>query len=266
MSVGWDAALYDRYADHRGRPFHELICRATVRLGEHPPSRIVDLGCGSGGLTATLAQRWPDARITGVDSSADMLDAAHEHAVPGRLEFVHGDIASWRPAEPVDLLVSNAAFQWVPGHLRLIRALADHLAPGGVLAFQVPDNYDQPSHVLLLEQRLSDRWRHQVGHDADRSNAVERPERYLEALGDAGLDPDVWQTEYLQVLTGPDPVLEWIKGTALRPVLSALTDPADRQAFLDELAPKLRAAYPTNPHGQTVLPFRRAFAVGARPR
>lgn len=265
-AVGWDAVQYDRYADHRGRPFHELVARVVVARQERPaPQEVVDLGCGPGGLTATLPARWPEAHIVGVDSSPDMLAAAQAHAVPGRLEFLEADIATWTPAEPVDVIVANAAFQWVSGHLDLMPRLAGNLRPGGVLGFQVPDNYREPSHTLLLEQRLLPRWRDKVGADADRSNAVERPTRYLHALADAGFEPDIWQTEYFQVLTGDDPILEWIKGTAMRPVLSALTDPAERDAFVGELAPKLRAAYPADDHGRTVLPFRRTFAVGRLP-
>lgn len=264
--IGWDAAQYDRYADHRGRPFHELVARVVAALGDRPaPRAVVDLGCGPGSLTATLATRWLDARILGVDASSDMLAAAAAHTIPGRLEFVAGDLATWEPPEPVDVIVANAAFQWVPGHLALMPRLAAQLRRGGVLGFQVPDNYHEPSHTLLLEQRLSPTWRGKLAVDADRSNAVERPIRYLQALAEAGFDPDVWQTEYFQVLTGDDPVLEWIKGTAMRPVLSALDDEAERAAFVAELAPKLREAYPADRHGRTVLPFRRTFAVGRLP-
>jgi trans-aconitate 2-methyltransferase len=256
----WDPAQYDRYAAERGRPFLDLIARIDVES----PSYVVDLGCGPGSLTATLSDRWPAARVVGVDSSADMVAAAEPLRRPGRLEFAHADVATFRPDEPVDVVTANAVFQWVPGHVALIADVASWLAPGGVLAFQVPDNFSDPSHVLLRELRLSPKWRDRVGDGADRELAVERPERYLEVLAAAGLVPDVWHTTYLHLLPGADPVLEWVKGTALRPVLSMLADDAAATAdFLGELGPMLSTAYPPGPAG-TVFPFRRTFAVARR--
>jgi trans-aconitate 2-methyltransferase len=245
----WDPKQYGRYADERARPFVELVARIDVA----DPSYVVDLGCGPGDATATLLDRWPAAQILGVDSSADMVEAAQQRAVPDRLDFVVGDLATWEPSGPVDVVVANAALHWVPGHVELIPRFASWLAPGGALAFQVPDNFTEPSHTILAEL---------TGHD--RTAGVERPQRYLEALVEAGLEPDVWQTEYLHVLPGDDAVLEWVKGTALRPVLARLTDPAERDAFLATYAERLRAAYPKQAFG-TVFPFRRTFAVGRKP-
>ncbi|HTW21911.1 MAG TPA: methyltransferase domain-containing protein [Mycobacteriales bacterium] len=257
----WDPAQYDRYADERGRPFRELVARVRVER----PGRIADVGCGPGSLTRSLAERWPDATVVGVDSSVDMIAAAEPLAIPGRLEFVRADLREWRPAAPVDLVVANAVLQWVPGHLELLAGMAEWLAPGGALAFQVPDNFDQPSHTVVRELRNSDRWRERLGGDADRRIAVERPDAYLRALVAAGLEPDVWQAEYLHVLGGEDPVLEWIKGTALRPVLDALAgDQAAIDEFLSECGARLRAVYPPEEFG-TVFAFRRTFAVGHRP-
>jgi trans-aconitate 2-methyltransferase len=257
----WDPAQYDRYAAERGRPFADLI----ARIGVESPSYVVDLGCGPGSLTATLSDRWPAARVVGIDSSPDMVAAAEPLHRLGRLEFSRADIAAYRPDGPVDVVIANAVFQWVPGHLDLIADIASWLAPGGVLAFQVPDNFSDPSHTLLRELRLSPTWRGRVGDGADRELAVERPERYLEVLAGAGLVPDVWATTYLHLLPGADPVLEWMKGTALRPVLSALADdPPATAEFLAELATLLAAAYPAGPAG-TVFPFRRTFAVARRP-
>jgi trans-aconitate 2-methyltransferase len=259
-SPRWDPAQYDRYAAERGRPFLDLIARIDVAA----PADVVDLGCGPGSLTAMLSDRWPAARVLGIDSSPDMVAAAAALIRPGRLEFRHVDVRSYRPDGPVDVVTANAVFQWVPGHLDLIADIASWLAPGGVLAFQVPDNFSDPSHVLLRELRLSAPWRDRVGDGADRELAVERPERYLATLVAAGLVPDVWHTTYLHLLPGTDPVLEWVKGTALRPVLSALADdPPAAEAFLAELAAMLAAAYPAGPDG-TVFRFRRTFAVGRR--
>src|SRR3954447_6009387 len=255
----WDPRQYARYADERARPFFELLARVDI----DDPADVVDLGCGPGGLTATFVEGWPAAVVVGVDSSAEMVDAAAEHAVPGRLSFVHADVATWQPAGPVDLIVANAVFQWVPAHLELLPRIVSWLRPDGVLAFQVPDNFDEPSHTLLRDLRTSTRWRDQVGEGADRGVGVERPETYLETLLGLGLTADVWQTTYLHVLAGEDAVLEWVKGTALRPVLSALGSDEDRQAFVEEYANTLRSAYPPRPWG-TLFTFGRAFAVPRR--
>jgi len=254
--VRWDPGQYLRYSDLRGRPFVEL----TARVSAESPSYVVDLGCGTGELTAMLAQRWPDATVVGVDSSPDMVDTAQQYATAGRLSFEVADLRRWRPARPVDVITANAVLQWVPGHLNLVDELVRALAPGGWLAFQVPDNFTEPSHTLLRDLRLSPRWRDKLGEGADRTAGVERPETYLRKLLDLGLEADVWQTTYQQVLQGEDAVLEWVKGTALRPVLSLLADEADRQDFLDEYAARLRDAYPQEAYG-TLFPFRRTFAV-----
>jgi len=255
----WDPRQYATYADERARPFFELLARVDV----HDPADVVDLGCGPGGLTATLVKRWPAAVVVGVDSSAEMVLAASEHAVAGRLTFVQADVATWQPAGLVDVVVANALLQWIPGHLDLLPQIASWLRPGGVLAFQVPDNFEEPSHTLLRDLRMSSRWREEVGEGAERRLGVERPEAYLEALLGLGLAADVWQTSYLHVLSGDDAVLEWVKGTALRPVLSALRTDADRQEFLETYGAALRSAYPARPWG-TLFTFRRTFAVARR--
>jgi trans-aconitate 2-methyltransferase len=261
VPMRWDPAQYDRYSDERSRPFFELIARVRV----DDPHRVVDIGCGPGALTRALFDRWPNARVTGVDSSADMIETAKPLEVPGRLEFVRADLREWHPDTTVDVVVANAVLQWVPGHRDRIADLAAWLRPGGALAFQVPDNFDEPSHQILRDLRLSARWRDRLGPDADRGAGVERPHTYFDVLADSGLAADVWQTTYLHVLHGDDAVLEWIKGTALRPVLDALAgDEAATNAFLAECGAELRVAYPQTPHG-TLFPFRRTFAVGHLP-
>jgi trans-aconitate 2-methyltransferase len=190
-----------------------------------------------------------------------MIEAARPLERPG-LSFGLGDVSAWAPSRPVDVIVSNAVLQWVPGHLDLLPGLVGHLAPSGWLAFQVPGNFESPSHTAIAELRTSSRWRSQVGEGAVRGLAVATPSAYLDRLASTGCDVDVWETTYLHVLAGDDAVLEWVKGTALRPVLSALSL-EDADAFLGELAPVLRAAYPRSAYG-TVLPFRRIFAVAHR--
>ncbi|WP_328538315.1 trans-aconitate 2-methyltransferase [Streptomyces sp. NBC_00344] len=254
----WDPQQYLRHADHRTRPFHDLLGRITGT-----PARIADLGCGAGNVTALLAGRWPQARITGYDNSPQMLEQAQRYASP-LLDFAPADAATWAPTETYDLIVSNALLQWVPGHADRFPRWLGTLAPGGTFAFQVPGNFTAPSHTILAELRESPRWKPRLSGVGDRTAAVLEPGDYLTRLSDLGCDTDVWETTYLQLLTGDDPVLDWVKGTALRPVLTALADdPQATAGFLAEYRDLLRAAYPPGPHG-TVFPFRRIFAVARR--
>jgi trans-aconitate 2-methyltransferase len=258
--TGWDPATYLRYAGERARPFVELMARIFAQS----PTTVVDLGCGEGALTASLAQRWPGARVTGIDSSSTMLAAAAAHAVPGRVEFVAGDVQDWQPAAPVDVVVTNAVLQWVPDHDSLLSRWAAHLAPGGWLAVQVPGNFRAPTHTLLGELCRSDRWAARLADVPRGADSVHDPAGYYDVLTAAGLAADVWETTYVHVLSGPDPVLEWVRSTQLRPVLARLTDD-EAAEFTAEYAAALRSAYPARPDGTTLLPFRRIFAVGSRP-
>ncbi|MGY1774633.1 trans-aconitate 2-methyltransferase [Geodermatophilus sp. SYSU D00804] len=260
MSAAWDPAVYLRHAGERARPFTDLVARVAA----HGPREVVDLGCGTGELTASLARRWPGARVTGVDSSPEMLAAAAAHAVPGRVRFVPGDVRDWRPDGPVDVVVTNAVLHWVPGHADLLVRWAAGLAPGGWLALQVPGNHRAPTHRLLAALCAAPRWAPRLAAAAPPPDPVLDPAGYLDVLTAAGLSADVWETTYLHVLRGADPVLGWVRSTVLRPVL-ALLDDADAAAFTAEYAAALRAAYPARPDGTTVLPFRRVFAVGSRP-
>jgi trans-aconitate 2-methyltransferase len=262
--TSWDPAAYLHFAGERARPFADL----TARVGAAAPSAVVDLGCGEGTMTATLARRWPTARVTGVDSSPEMLAAASEAASASagarRVDLVAGDVRDWAPGGPVDVVVSNAVLHRVPGHDALLRRWAGWLAPGGWLAVQVPGNFRAPTHALLAGLCRSPRWAALLADVAPRPDAVLEPEGYLDVLMRAGLLPDVWETTYLHVLSGPDPVLAWVRGTVLRPVLARLSDD-DAATFTAEYAAALRAAYPARPDGTTVLPFRRIFAVASRP-
>jgi trans-aconitate 2-methyltransferase len=255
----WDPATYLRFAGERARPFVELLSR----VGSVAPARVVDLGCGEGTATASLLARWPGARVTGIDSSPEMLAAAARVAVPGRVEFRQGDVRTWQPDEPVDVVLSNAVLHWVPEHASLINRWAGRLAAGGWLAVQVPGNFRAPTHTLLAELCRSPRWADRLAEAAPRPDAVLEPVGYLDLLTAAGLSADVWETTYLHVLSGEDPVLGWVSGTVLRPVLAGLDDD-DAATFTAEYAAALRTAYPARPDGSTVLPFRRIFAVGQR--
>jgi trans-aconitate 2-methyltransferase len=193
-----------------------------------------------------------------------MLAAAAEHAEPGRVEFVRGDVRSWGPDGPLDVVVTNAVLHWVPGHDRLLARWAAALTPGGALALQVPGNFHASTHALLAELCAAPEWAGRLAEVAPRPDAVLSPAGYFEVLAGAGLSPDVWETTYLHVLTGPDPVLGWVRGTVLRPVLARLDDD-DADRLTAAYAAALREAYPPRPDGTTLLPFRRIFAVGTRP-
>lgn len=266
----WDPQRYLTYADERGRPFVELL----ARIRAEDPKRVVDLGCGPGNLTALLARRWPDATVEGVDSSPEMIERARRD-VPG-IDFRVGDLRGWAglgtpspggssgsTSARVDVLVSNAMLQWVPGHLDLLPDLVAAVSPGGVLACQVPGNFGEPSHTIRAELAAEPPY---AAHTA----GVATPDAhdaatYLHALTRLGCEVDAWETTYLHVLGGqgsaddPDPVFTWVSGTGARPTLQALPDEL-RSAFEAEFKRRLRAAYPDTGHG-VVLPFRRVFVV-----
>jgi trans-aconitate 2-methyltransferase len=253
----WDPGQYQRYAGERGRAFFDLVARVEAS----DPGYVTDLGCGPGNLTMALAERWPGADVVGVDNSPEMIGTAQGACQRPRLRFELGDLREWRPSRPVDVLVCNAALQWVPGHLEVIRQWPDLLAPGGWLAIQLPGNYDQPSHAILLDLVRSPRWQpllagvqlNQQAHD---------PAVYLDTFAQAGCEVDAWETTYLHVLAGADAVMQWYRGTGLRPVLAAL-GPGQAAEFLAEYGERAQAAYPAGPYG-TVLPFRRVFAVARK--
>lgn len=254
MAHTWSPEQYLRFGDERGRPFGEL----TARLGAETPELVVDLGAGPGTLSALLAARWPGAQVLAVDSSPEMVARA---SGVGAITAQLGDLRSWEPPGPVDVLVSNAALQWVPGHLDLLPRLVGMLAPGGWLGIQVPGNFDEPSHTIrhqLAEEEPYAAHLRDVVHPASHDAAA-----YLRALHRLGLQVDAWETTYLHVLHGPDPVFEWVSGTGARPTLHALPETL-RPTFETEFRARLREAYPDDGHG-VVLPFRRIFAVAQRP-
>ena len=252
----WDPERYLTYADERGRPFLDLISRIDVAK----PLCVVDLGCGPGNLTRLLPERWPDADVIGIDSSPEMIDRAIADQIAG-VRFEVADLRAWKSAEPVDVLVSNATLQWVPGHLDLFPDLIAQVALGGWFAFQVPGNFAEPSHALLHELAADDRFSPYL-------QGIARPDghgpaTYLETLLALGCEVDAREATYLHVLHGEDPVFTWISQTGARPTLQALPDDL-RPPFEAEYKKLLRDAYPTGPHG-TVLPFRRVFVVAQVP-
>lgn len=255
----WDAQQYLRFGDERARPFFDLI----ARIGAADPGYVADLGCGPGNLTQVLARRWPAAEVAGVDNSAEMIAAAASAVEDGRPSFVLADIRDWWPAQPPDVLVCNAVLQWVPDHHDLLLRWAGLLAPGGWLAFQLPGNFDQPSQAIVRELAGSARWRPLLAGVKLNRQAGD-PEEYAELLARPGYDVDAWETSYVHILENPrdgaeHPVVEWVKGTALRPVLAAL-DAEQGEAFLHEYEERVRVAYEPRTFG-TLFPFRRVFTV-----
>lgn len=249
----WDPAAYLRFDDHRSRPFHELLARVPLA----GPRRVVDVGCGPGHLTRVLSERWPDAAVEGLDSSPQMVEEARRRGVNAR----QADVTSWIPEPDTDMVISNAVLQWVEGHDDVLRTWVRALPSGAVVAVQVPGNFTFPSHVLIRELAASDRWAEALRDVRLRGpDAVAEPEDYARLLAAEGTQVDAWETTYLQRMAGEDPVLEWVSGTALRPVRQALTD-QDWQDFRGDLAPALRGAYPASPDGSTWFPFRRIFMV-----
>ena len=257
MTHRWDPDRYLTYADERGRPFVELL----ARVGAERPTSVVDLGCGPGNLTGLLADRWPGAGVVGLDSSPEMVERAR--AADDRIAFDVADLRDWAAATDdaeVDVLVSNATLQWVPGHLDLLPALVGRVRPGGWLAFQVPGNFDEPSHTIRRDLAAEAAYaQHTRGVAVPSSHD---PAAYLDRLTALGCTVDAWETTYLHVLTGEDPVFTWVSGTGARPTLQALPDHlrADVEA---EFKRRLRAAYPQHDYG-VVLPFRRIFVVARR--
>lgn len=254
----WNPDHYLTFAGERGRPFIELVQRIAVEA----PARVVDLGCGPGNLTNLLAARWPSAAIEGVDSSAKMIDAAI--ATGSTVDYRVQDIAAWAvdPGAPSsDVVIANAALQWVPGHLDLLPHLVDRINQGGWLALQVPGNFAEPSHALLHELAAEPRY---VEHAASVARpAAHDPRTYLDRLVELGCAVDAWETTYLHVLEGEDAVFDWISATGARPTLNAL--PGDLRAdFVATYKARLRAAYPAR-DGQVVLPFRRVFVIARTP-
>jgi trans-aconitate 2-methyltransferase len=250
----WDAGQYLKFGDHRLRPGLELLARIPLDA----PRVVWDLGCGTGNLTEFLRRRWPEARVTGLDNSPEML--AKARAIDG-IDWVDGDVATWAPPTPPDVIFSNACLHWLPDHAALFARLVGFLAPGGALAVQMPRNHRAPSHVLLAETAREGRWAKPLAAVRGIEEVAE-PGEYHGWLAPHGA-PDIWETEYLQVLTGEHAVVEWVKGTALKPYLDAL-DAATREAFLDAYRQRVARAYPRRADGTTLFPFRRIFIVATK--
>jgi trans-aconitate 2-methyltransferase len=252
--MAWDPTQYLKFADHRLRPAIDLLNRIDVA----EPGEVVDLGAGAGNVTRLIKMRWPTARVTGVDTSPEML--AKAAAAAPEITWVLADLGRWRPERPVDVIYSNAALHWLEGHDTLFPALLSSLAPGGVLAVQMPRNFSAPSHTV---HGRSGAWRTVAGEGSSRSSVPRRPgdpALYYGLLASRAAALDIWETEYLQVLDGENPVKEWTKGTWLRPLLAALDEP-DRSGFEAAYGALVARAYPPHADGRTLFPFRRLFII-----
>ena len=249
----WDPAQYLKFAGHRLRPAIDLL----GRIDAEKPAEVVDLGAGAGNVTRLLKARWPDARVTGVDDSKEML--AKAAAAAPEIDWERGDLATWRPRRPADVIYSNAALHWIVGHERLFAELVGALAPGGVLAVQMPRNFSAPSHTSIAEAARSGPWRARL-EPLLRPAPVAEPAFYFDLLAPRVAELDIWETEYQQVLEGDNPVKEWTKGTWLTPLLDALAEP-ERSGFEAAYGALVARAYPPRRDGRTLFPFRRLFIV-----
>jgi trans-aconitate 2-methyltransferase len=259
VGTHWDPKQYLKFCDHRLRPAIELLDRIPIES----PKVIFDLGCGPGNVTRIIADRWKSAKVYGLDSSRDMLQKARLE--PAEIQWVEADIENWIPHEAPELIYSNATLHWVRDHHELFPRLAGFVKAGGCLAVQMPLSWNAAS-LRLMRETLADGGQggSPLGTKKLRQTVarkwVEETEVYYDLLAGRVESLDIWETEYLQILEGDDPALEWVRGTALRPVLDGLADD-EREIFLNKYRQRLRKAYPVKPDGRTIYPFRRLFIV-----
>jgi trans-aconitate 2-methyltransferase len=256
----WNADIYLRFAEERTRPCRDLAARVAIDA----PRRVVDLGCGPGNSTQVLAERWPGAQIVGLDNSSAMIAAASK-AYPN-WQFQLADIAAWfaQGGERPDIVFSNAALQWVPDHEALFPRLLEQVAPGGALAVQVPANFHAPAHRLMRELAASDAWRERLPPEGVREWNVHEPDFYFDALSPHAVRVDLWTAEYIQVMPSAEAIVDWYRGTGLRPFLDALSSDAKREQFSADYLAAIRGAYPPQRNGQVLFPFRRLFVIAYR--
>jgi len=254
--LSWDPKIYLAFGGERTRAAAELVQRVICES----PCSVADLGCGPGNSTALLAARWPDAEIDGIDNSSAMLRAARESSV--RARWIEADVAEWAPDAPFDVIYANATLHWVSGHAVLLPRLVSHLLRGGILAFQVPRNFREPSHAIMHELAGEPRRADTLKGVGDWWNVLE-PEQYYEILEPLCETIDIWETRYLQRLEGEDAVYRWVLGTGLRPYADAL-DGAERDDFLNEYRARAKRAYPRRANGITLFPFQRLFCVARK--
>ncbi|WP_437882119.1 trans-aconitate 2-methyltransferase [Pseudomonas sp. LRF_L74] len=255
--MGWSARQYGKFEAQRNRPIHDLL----AQLGSRPVAQAADLGCGPGNSTQILLQYFADAQVTALDSSPDMLEAARQR-LPD-VSFELADIGNWAPLQRFDLILANASLQWLPDHARLLPALFSQLAPGGSLAVQMPDNLEEPAHRLMREVASHGTWRDRLRDAARPLDSRHSVDWYYDVLQRAGAQVDIWRTVYQHPLQGAAGIVEWFKGSALRPFLARLA-PDEQESFLARYEEALQSQYPTFEDGTVLLPFPRLFFIATR--
>ena len=253
----WDSQQYLQFSAQRTRPAEDLAARTAIEA----PRSAIDLGCGPGNSTAVIAQRWPNAPISGMDSSVEMIATARKSS--SAIEWSIGDIASWNPSATYDVVFSNAALQWVPDHAVVIPKIFTHVSAGGALAFQVPANFDAAGHQLIRKVGASARWR-DAFQSPVREWHVEEAGFYYDVLSPLSTRIDLWLTDYIHILPGPEGIVEWYRGTGLRPWLDALPNDDARDAFAADYLAEIANAFPRQQDGHVLFPFRRLFVVAYR--
>ena len=255
--MAWSAAQYVKFEDERTRPARDLLAQVPAL----PPGPAFDLGCGPGNSTELILKRFPDSPLTGIDSDEDMLSAARSRLL--NLGFERADLATWMPPQGSALFFANAVFQWLPEHINIFERLIQALAPGGTLAVQMPDNLDEPTHLLMDETAEEPAFASAFAGRKIRRSSLPSPAAYVEKLGSKTVRVDVWHTVYYHQLANANAIVEWVKGTGLRPYLDAL--PEDRRAaYLAAYAEKIRKAYPAMNDGRVLLRFPRLFVVATK--
>ncbi len=250
----WDAGLYLQFANERARPAADLITRIALRS----PSQIADVGCGPGNSAQMLHTRWPQAAITGVDNSQEML--AEASAAYPNWKWIKADAATWKSEQRFDVVFSNAALHWLSDHAGLFLRLFEMVSSGGAMAVQMPANFHAPSHLIMGEIAQDPRWSDAL-KNASAGIGVEPLSFYHDLLQAQAASLDLWETEYLHILESPEAILEWIRGTGMRPYLQALANDQERNQFQQLCLERLRVAYPRRPNGKVLFPFRRIFVI-----
>ncbi|KAM0426115.1 hypothetical protein ACHAPT_008746 [Fusarium lateritium] len=257
----WSANQYVKFVNERTQPSADLLSRVPTTS----PKRVVDVGCGPGNSTAVLAKRYPDADVSGFDSSPDMIRKAKD-TLPG-VAFEVADLQTYKPEGPVDVLFSSAVFQWVPAgsRIQVLRQLLEHLAPGGSLAFQVPFNLSEPSHVSMKETAFAPNapWVEKLKAANPVREEFPDPSELYDGLRHLCSDLTIWKTTYIHTMENHEGIVEWVKGTGLRPFLEPLSEP-ERQEYTKQYLERLRAAYPTQKDGKVLLPYPRLFVVATK--